>query len=81
MNAITLEMLRGLRNLFHELQTDSKTTVLLFKAAGDRAFSAGVDSKEILTLSPEKKIEVNDLMVETAIMALNCDKIITAALN
>jgi enoyl-CoA hydratase/carnithine racemase len=81
MNAITLEMMKSLRDVLVELQNDTKTTILVFRAAGDKAFSAGVDSKEILTLPPEKKAEVYDIMVETAMLALNCDKILIAALN
>jgi enoyl-CoA hydratase/carnithine racemase len=80
-NAFSLEMLRRMRDMLKELHEDTKSTVVLLKAAGERAFSAGVDSKEILTLPPEKKKEVYDLMVESGKLALTCDKIIIAALN
>jgi enoyl-CoA hydratase len=81
MNAITLEMMRNFRDLFLDLQNDSKITVVLVQAAGDKAFSAGVDSKEILTLPPEQKSEVYDLMVEVGMLALHCDKLLIGALN
>jgi enoyl-CoA hydratase len=81
MNAITMEMMRGLRDAFKELENDSKTTVILIQGAGDKSFSAGVDSKEILTMPPEKKTEVYHLMKECSDIAMRSDKILIAALN
>lgn len=81
MNAITMEMMRGLRDAFKEIENDPKTTVILIQGAGDRSFSAGVDSKEILTMPPEKKTEVYHLMKECSDIAMRSDKILIAALN
>jgi enoyl-CoA hydratase/carnithine racemase len=80
-NAFSLEMFRRLRDVLKDLNADTSSTVVLLRAAGEKAFSAGVDTKEILPLPPEKKKEVYDLMVESGKLALTCDKIIIAALN
>jgi len=79
-NAFSIDMFKRLRDVLNDLNADTRTTVVL-KAAGDRVFSAGVDSKEILTLPPEKKKEVYDLMVESGRLALTSNKSIIAALN
>ena len=79
--AVTLAMMTTLRDQFLELTKDEKTTVVLLQAAGNKVFSAGVDSQEILTLPPEEKAKVYELMVEIARLALTSDKILIVALN
>jgi len=47
MNAITRKMLREIQEAINAIRNDSNVRVVVFKAAGDRAFSAGTDIKEM----------------------------------
>ena len=46
MNAVNLEMSAEIIRIVHEAEEDSDVRVLVFKGAGDRAFSSGMDLKE-----------------------------------
>jgi len=46
MNSLTLEMLLGIEEAFAEFDEDPKSWVAILTAAGDRAFSSGLDLKE-----------------------------------
>jgi enoyl-CoA hydratase/carnithine racemase len=43
MNAITRKMLNEIQQVVSDIRNDSSVKVVVFKAAGDRAFSAGTD--------------------------------------
>ncbi len=47
MNAITRKMLKEIQQAISDITNDSNVKVIIFKAAGDRAFSAGTDIKEM----------------------------------
>jgi enoyl-CoA hydratase/carnithine racemase len=46
MNAFTLQMVYEFRDLWQQLRTDDDTRVIVLRAAGERAFSTGLDVKE-----------------------------------
>jgi enoyl-CoA hydratase len=46
MNAVNLEMSAEIIRIVHEAEQDNAVRVLVFKGAGDRAFSSGMDLKE-----------------------------------
>lgn len=50
MNAFTAEMLRGMDAAFADFQADDDLWVAILTAAGDKAFSAGMDLKEAIPL-------------------------------
>ncbi len=50
MNAFTAEMLRGMDAAFADFQADAGLWVAILTAAGDRAFSSGMDLKEAIPL-------------------------------
>jgi enoyl-CoA hydratase len=46
MNSLTLEMLLGIEEAFNDFNADDEAWVAIFTAAGDKAFSSGLDLKE-----------------------------------
>ncbi|MBW2274348.1 MAG: enoyl-CoA hydratase/isomerase family protein [Deltaproteobacteria bacterium] len=46
MNSLTIEMLLGIEEAFEEFNKDPEMWVAIFTAAGDKAFSSGLDLKE-----------------------------------
>lgn len=50
MNAFTAEMLRGMDAAFADFQADDGLWVAILTAAGDRAFSSGMDLKEAIPM-------------------------------
>ncbi|MBW2420760.1 MAG: enoyl-CoA hydratase/isomerase family protein [Deltaproteobacteria bacterium] len=46
MNSLTIEMLLGIEEAFEEFNKDPEMWVAVFTAAGDKAFSSGLDLKE-----------------------------------
>jgi enoyl-CoA hydratase len=46
MNSLTLEMLLGIEEAFDDFNADDDAWVAIFTAAGDKAFSSGLDLKE-----------------------------------
>jgi len=46
MNSLTLEMLLGIEEAFNDFNEDDDAWVAIFTAAGDKAFSSGLDLKE-----------------------------------
>lgn len=50
MNAFTAEMLRAMDAAFADFQQDDNLWVAVFTAAGDRAFSSGMDLKEAIPM-------------------------------
>lgn len=54
LNAINTEMLLELENVLDTIATDPNTRVVIVTGAGEKAFIAGADIKEMLPLSPEE---------------------------
>ena len=54
LNALNAETLTELEAAFDELAVDPDMRVLLLIGAGDRAFAAGADIRELAPLSPEE---------------------------
>jgi enoyl-CoA hydratase len=54
LNALNAETLTELSEIFEELAADPEIRVILLAGAGDRAFVAGADIRELATLTPEE---------------------------
>jgi enoyl-CoA hydratase len=54
LNALNAETLNELSEAFEELAADPHIRVILLAGAGDRAFVAGADIRELATLTPEE---------------------------
>jgi enoyl-CoA hydratase len=54
LNALNVETLTELSEAFEELAADHEIRVILLAGAGDRAFVAGADIRELATLTPEE---------------------------
>jgi len=52
LNALNREVLETLKNRLEEIQKDNSVRVILLKGAGDKAFVAGADIKEMSDLTP-----------------------------
>jgi enoyl-CoA hydratase len=50
MNSLTMDMLMGIEEAFEEFNKDPEMWVAIFTAAGDKAFSSGLDLKEAAPL-------------------------------
>lgn len=55
LNAINSAVRRGLRDAFLDFRQDKELWVAVVTGAGDRAFSAGVDVKEVAQTSPDQQ--------------------------
>ena len=47
LNALSLEMMDDLLDLWNSLREDTKTRVIILRGAGEKGFCGGVDIKEI----------------------------------
>jgi len=54
MNCMGFQMLRELDEIIGQTETDKSIRVVVFKGAGDRAFSTGADLKEFQSLNTEQ---------------------------
>jgi enoyl-CoA hydratase len=54
LNALNVETLTELSEIFEELAADPEIRVILLAGAGDRAFVAGADIRELAALTPEE---------------------------
>lgn len=57
LNCMGFEMLHALENALESLENDQNAGVVVFKGAGDRAFSTGADLKEYRRLTPDQEEE------------------------
>ncbi len=64
MNAFNTEMLHELIALFEEIKEDDDVRVIVFRGAGDRAFSAGADIFEIANNGPIEQEAYNRLWIK-----------------
>jgi len=84
LNAISKAMMSGLVDLFDDLSYDDDVWAVVITGAGDRAFSAGVDLKEINSADQSKYMarNPNGGSVRNAFETiLDCRKPVIAALN
>lgn len=84
LNAIDKAMMRGLVDLFDDLSYDDDVWAVVITGAGDRAFSAGVDLKEVNSGDQAKRMarNPNGGSVRNAFETiLDCRKPVVAALN
>ncbi|MGH7307657.1 MAG: enoyl-CoA hydratase/isomerase family protein [Candidatus Rokuibacteriota bacterium] len=77
MNTMTVAMRNELPGLFRDLDDDAGTRVVVVRGAGGRAFSAGGDVAEFLTLAPADLEEWGD----TLSWAERCRKPVIAAID
>ncbi len=77
MNTMTVEMRNEFPGLFHDLEADAAVRVVIVRGAGGKAFSAGGDLAEFLTLAPA------DLEVwgDTLTAAERCRKPVIATID
>ena len=54
MNSLNFKMLHALKNQIETVQFQTDIRVLIITGAGQKAFSAGADLKERITLAPEQ---------------------------
>jgi 2-oxoglutaroyl-CoA hydrolase len=77
MNTMTVAMRNELPGLFRELDADDAVRAIIVRGAGGRAFSAGGDVAEFLTLAPADLEEWGD----TLSSAERCRKPVIAAID
>jgi 2-oxoglutaroyl-CoA hydrolase len=77
MNTMTVEMRNEFPGLFHDLETDAAVRVVIVRGAGGKAFSAGGDLAEFLTLAPADL----ELWGDTLTAAERCRKPVIAAID
>ena len=81
MNALSLELLRELRERLQELGQDDAARVVVLTGAGDRVFVAGADIKYMSGLSVLEAREWGDLGHATALLLETMRKPTIAAIN
>src|SRR5206468_2273877 len=77
MNALTVAMRNELRPIFGGLDADATVRVVVVRGAGGRAFSAGGDVAEFLTLAPADL----EMWGDTLTSAERCRKPVLAAID
>ncbi len=83
-NALTLSMLREMERVFKEADKDDDVSVVIFTGAGDKAFSAGLDLKDMESfMEAEGDAESTELFAgEDAFVAVrSMKKVVIAAVN
>lgn len=58
MNALNIETLKGLEKSFIDFSKDDALRVAILTGAGEKAFCAGADLKEVAALSPEERAKM-----------------------
>ena len=77
MNTMTVAMRNEFPGIFRELDADAAIRVLIIRGAGGKAFSAGGDVAEFLTLAPADLEQWGDTLTE----AERCRKPVIAAID
>lgn len=75
LNAINYRMMENLKKCLTQAEENDRIHLVLFKGAGDRAFSAGLDTIEILSLPIEKKNAFFELLLDISKIALTSNKL------
>lgn len=81
MNALNSETLLELKGLFNELESDEEVKVVIITAAGEKAFVAGADIKELSLKTPAQALEFAKLGQEVFNLIENLSKPVLAAVN
>ena len=75
LNAINFNMMRRIKKCLSEAEDNESIQLVVFKGANCRAFSTGFDTREVLTLPPEKKAEFWDLNLKISEHVLTSEKL------
>ena len=81
MNALTLELLDGLRIIIQELYQDSDIRGIIITGEGEKSFAAGADIKEFVTLTPDEAFSLSRKGQELFKLIEDCPKPVIAAVN
>ncbi len=81
LNALNYETLEELECLFFELEKDNEVKVIIITGAGEKAFVAGADIKELSELNPLKAKEFAEKGQRIFSMIENMKKPVIAAVN
>jgi len=81
LNALDSSLLRELRARLHRLADDPEVRVVILTGAGDRAFSAGADVREMRGKDPWQAREFSRLGHEVTLAIERMDKPVIAAIN
>lgn len=81
MNALTMELLDGLREIIQELYQNNDTRGMILTGEGDKAFAAGADIKEFTSLTPEDAFTLAQKGQQLFKLIEDCPKPVIAAVN
>jgi len=81
MNALTLELLDGLREILQELYQNDDTRGIILTGEGEKAFAAGADIKEFSSLTPEDAFTLSQRGQQLFKLIEDCPKPVIAAIN
>lgn len=81
LNALSVEVLTRLSNLFDEIRQDDSVQAVILTGAGDKAFSAGADIKYLSQSRPMAVRDYSQLAVTLTNQIENLGKVVVAALN
>ena len=81
MNALNTEVRNALRESFLRFRDDEDARTLIITGAGDNAFSAGADLKEMSLLQRQKRVDPAGLTLVTVLRNIELWKPIIAAVN
>lgn len=81
MNALTIELLDGLREIIQELYQNDDTKGIILTGEGEKAFAAGADIKEFSSLTPEEAFTLSQKGQELFKLIEDCPKPVIAAVN
>jgi enoyl-CoA hydratase len=80
LNALNLNVMTRLDQIFSELESDEETLVIIITGAGSRAFVAGADIREVKEAG-DKRTEVIRKGQEIFLKIRNSSKVVIAAVN
>lgn len=75
LNAINFNMMCQIEKCLTEAEENENIKLIVFNGAGDRAFSTGFDTNQILTMTPEKKTEFWQMNLNVSEMVLTSEKL------
>jgi enoyl-CoA hydratase/carnithine racemase len=81
MNSINRNMLQSLKKIIDEIRFDNSVRVLVITGSGEKAFCAGADLKERITLTEQEvKQFIYEIRTDLSLIA-NFQKPVIAAIN
>ncbi len=81
MNALTIELLDGLRVILQELYQNDDTRGMILTGEGEKAFAAGADIKEFSSLTPEDALALSQKGQQLFKLIEDCPKPVIGAIN